>query len=226
MQVFIKLASDPRCFWSDGEKSMWNDCFIHVFRSAYLFILLVVLGGCTFFPRDTSVSKGFTFPDSDGDGIVFFTASNPTNNGTFLNLYIQHENKAIDSDRLHNIHPLEIVKMKTADFFGYPLYLPSRATESNYVIAVRLPPGKYRILNWRIWDYYRPVVSSVGNRQMYKFTVTKDRASYAGHLRFEVAENSSFAALLISDQFTRDGQWFMTAYPAIQNADILNELIK
>lgn len=186
---------------------------------------VTILVGCFGIPRNLSLDADFAFPDPDGYGTVFFSASNPTNNGTWLNLYISHDNKEIDGDRMHQIHPVEIAKRRSADYFGSPYLLPRKDTEIDFINAIKLPVGKYRIWNWRIRELNRSG-APVRISEMYVFTVTRDRATYLGNFEFNLDEATGHNAVKITDQSIRDGRRFTLAYPRIKEADILVDIAK
>ena len=198
---------------------------LHTLRHMMALSIMALLVGCFGIPRNLSLENEYTFPDPDGYGIVFFSASNPTNNGDWLYLYISHENKEIDRDGLQDIHPLEIAKRRSADYFGPPYFLPRQDTESDLIKAIKLPAGNYRIWNWRMRELNR-TVSPVGFSEMYVFTVTKDRATYIGNLQFNLDEKSNRYAVNISDQHTNDERRFLITYPRLKQSEIISGIAK
>lgn len=204
---------------------MSNQALFHVLRNIMVFSSIALLVGCFGIARDLSLDTDYKFPDPDGYGIVFFSASNPTNNGDWLYLYISHENKEIDRDGLQNIHPLEIARRRSADYFGTPYFLPHQDTESDLIKAIKLPAGNYRIWNWRMRELNR-TVSPVGFSEMYVFTATKNQATYIGNFKFKLDEKSNRYSVDISDQHSNDVRRFRITYPGINQSEIISGIAK
>jgi hypothetical protein len=171
---------------------------------------LLVIAGCT--ARDIHVADKQSFSASEHDGIVFFSARNPTDNGHFFRLYISHVDKVIDSNQqggLQHLHPLQLSRRENGAF-AYKAGLLDSGNPAETVVALQIPEGEYRIWSWSL-DRYSPV----GYPEEYRFKVVRHQVTYIGRFTLSLHTEDKRFSVSIENAYDEDRKDFERQHPGL-----------
>jgi len=191
-------------------------------KIAGFIVICILSSSCA---RSLIVNTEYNFPDPEGWGTIFFSVTNPTNNGNSAYIYIAHEDKAINDNGLADIHPLKLSKglliQTNKIFFTIDGDDPDASIlgDEDYIAALRLPAGKYHIYNWSLRDGN----SSWSPRKIqlfFSFEVTKDQANYIGNFTFILDEQSKRFSFDVKDDYAEDTKKITKRVKAIPESKI------